>query len=150
MAKEIDVRALLVAYVQKQPDGEMLDYLRVEQETGIEMQTQANKSHLRMACKTVRGLGGFKTERGKGVRLTSAENGADFCEEAVADLGRKAQKTEKFNSSVLKKHGDEMTEKDKQRVISSVSFLNTVKLASTMKAPPKMLPPALSRDDKKD
>lgn len=71
LAKISEESLTLINYLKDVEHGQILSYQQIEQDTGVNMNTQAGRSYLRTACKKLKRE--YSCIRGVGIKLASAD-----------------------------------------------------------------------------
>ncbi len=134
-----------MAFVRAQDDDAFLDYLAVEQATGVAMD-KIGRQTLQAACKAEDR--GYQSRRGKGLQLTSAKTVLVHQQERVAGIGKHVERVSKLSEKDLKRHGAEMPTADLQKVIRTNGFLATVRMSAALSVPLTKALPVYVEGDK--
>lgn len=125
----INLFEVLCEYVVSQAPGAMLDYVTVQQATGVDMTARSGGRNL--LFRAVRRVWGTcKVIRNAGVRLPSAKNAAEFSEDGVIAVLKKTDREAKRSRKLVQRFGAEMSDDDKKRVIAHGSAFGAIALAS--------------------
>jgi hypothetical protein len=131
------------AYVRQVPDGAKLGWVDIEKATGISVAATPVNYELRRlfrrACKK-EGRVAVAIGQGWGIEFSSASNAVDFTHRDVIRIANSTQRGHKRAGRLLEKHGEEMTEDNRRKLIASGAFYGTVQLAvsATLGTKPKM------------
>ena len=146
MSGVLDIKETLRAFVRGQSDGAFLDWLAVEQATGVAMD-YIGRAAFRAACRA-EGRG-FFSRHGKGVELTGPATVLVHQRERVSGIRRHVERVSKVSEKDVKTHGAKMPTADLQEAIRTNAFLTTVRMSAALSVPlTKTLPVYLREEDK--
>lgn len=139
----------LAAYLKEKPDGEILDYVLIESETGQAMsQASGGRDLLRRALRRLRRP--YRTYRGSAIILGSPDNAAEFARNDLLSLGRKATSVRRKAGRLVEAFGSAMRTDDLKYVLGQQSAAGAIQVlardsvnAKTIEAPPKPPSPGL-------
>jgi hypothetical protein len=141
----LNIRETLRAFIRAQDDGAVLDYLAVEQATGVAMDLDG-RAALRSACKAENR--GFQTRRGKCLELTSPSTVLTHQQERVSGIRKHVERVSKASEKDLRQHAAKMSTGDQQKVIRTNAFLTTVRMSAALSVPLAKVLPVYVEGDK--
>lgn len=106
--------ATLCAYIEKQKDGAVLDYVSITRDTGVDMNTHG-RGLLRRALQRLRRQA--TAIRGHGVELSSADNAIDLVHARHAKVGRAFKTAVKATRQIKDRHFEDMKQQDKNALL---------------------------------
>lgn len=128
LAKISEESLTLIKYLEGVEHGQILSYQKIEQDTGVKMNTPEGRSYLRTACKRLRRE--YSCLRGVGIELASPKTATTLIVGRLVKIDNAVKRAERTYNNVSVAFYDELSQEEQRQINFVGAAFGAIRVAS--------------------